>query len=118
MCGKKSTDREGLGEGRAIVVLKLGGRAKVGPHEGVARSCRTKLMGTGKDGFAKRGTKLRNPRCAGNGSEDVVKGALGGRKLGDDVAACSEGHRSHVTQVFMTAEGGAGRRRKENVHVR
>jgi hypothetical protein len=66
MRGKTSTDREGMGEGRAIVVLNLGGRANVGPHEGVAPSCRAKLMGTGKDGVAKRGTNLRNPRCAGN----------------------------------------------------
>jgi hypothetical protein len=66
MRGKKSTGREGLGEGRAIVVLKLGGRANVDPHEGVAPSCRAKLMGTDKDGVAKRGTKLRNPCSAGN----------------------------------------------------
>jgi hypothetical protein len=53
MRGEKSTDREGLGEGRAIVVLKIGGRANVGPHEGVAPICRANLMGTGKDGVAK-----------------------------------------------------------------
>jgi hypothetical protein len=38
--------------------------------------------------------------------------------MGDDVAVCSEGYRSEATHVFMTAQGGAWKRRKENVHVR
>jgi hypothetical protein len=66
MCGEKSTDIERLGEGRAVVVLKLGGRAYVGPHEGVAPRSRAKSMGAGKNGVAKRSTKLMKSSCAGD----------------------------------------------------
>jgi hypothetical protein len=57
MCRKKGSDKQRLGEGGAIVTLKVRLRADVGPDEGVLTSSRSKFMSTNggsKGGDARR----------------------------------------------------------------
>jgi hypothetical protein len=87
MCRKKGSDKQRLGEGGAIVTLKVRQRADVGPDEGVLTSSRSKFMSTGQNGFTNGGSMGGDARCARYQEKDVVEETLDDCKLRDDTAA-------------------------------
>jgi hypothetical protein len=87
MCRKKGSDKQRMGEGGAIVTLKVRLRADVGPYEGVLTSSRSKFMSTGQNGFTNGGSKGGDARCAMYREKNVVEGTLDDCRLRDDTAA-------------------------------
>jgi hypothetical protein len=110
-----------LGEGGAIVTLKVRLRADVGPDEGVLTSGRSKFMSTGKNGVANGGSKGGDACCPGDREENVVEGALVGCELRDAAATGEEGGSSGVAEaVTLDVIDGAAAwtwGRKEDVHM-
>jgi hypothetical protein len=79
-----------LGEGGAIVTLKVRVRVDVGPDERVLTSGRSKFVSTGKNGVANGCSKGGDARCPKDGKENVIEGTLVGCELRDDTAARDE----------------------------